>query len=132
MELHHNECEIQDADIALDLDVSSYNKLCTIGMLKIFTIRNVYGKLIGYASFFLNEHLHNKGMVQASQDAIFILKEYRGHGGKFIDYCDQELKKDGAMLVRHFVKPHIDFGPILLRKGYQHAETVFTKRLDKE
>ena len=119
-------------DIALEPDEERYNQIEEGGMLRVFTLRNIDKKLIGYALFFVNKNLHYKSSKQAVQDVIFIRKENRGRGGRFIAWCDEQLKAEKVQVVYHHVKTKHDFGVLLERQGYECVDKIYGKRLDKE
>lgn len=119
-------------DILLDPDVESYNYADSRGLLRCYTVRNG-GRLIGYAIFKIGS-LHYKGSKQAFQDVLFVLPEYRnkGTGFRLIRFCDRELKKEGMQVVYQHVKKAHNFGPLLVRLGYELVDLIYAKRLDKE
>lgn len=90
-----------------------------------------YGdKLVGYCGVFLYENLHHKGSLHAKQDILFIDKEYRGHGFKFIKYIDDILKQIGVDTVLQSVPSATkDFSVLLKRLGYHKLETIYARSL---
>lgn len=116
-------------DIALEPDIKQYHAAEAAGAIKTFTVREE-GELVGYAAFFIQSNAHYKSSLQAVQDVIFIRKDKRGHGYKFIDYCDQQLKEHGCQVVYHHVKFSHDWSPMLERLGYQAVDKVLARRLD--
>lgn len=117
-------------DIPLEPDYDLYFKMEDQGFIKIFTVRNDANTLVGYAAYFIKANIHYKSSKQAVEDVIFIDKEARGEGHKFIDWCDQELKEIGVQLVHHHVKVAHNFGPTLERLGYEHVEHIYSRRLN--
>lgn len=117
-------------DIPLMPDWESYQKLEEVGVLKIFTCREDNGALIGYGVYFIKHHLHYMTCLVAYQDILFIRKEFRGKGMKFIDWCDQYLKTLGVTMTVHHIKAAHNFGPALERRGYELMDLIYTKRLD--
>lgn len=117
------------SDIPLELDYQKFYALEKINALFIFSIRAQDRALIGYAVFFADKHVHYASK-HAHSDAIFILPEYRGElGRKFVDWCDQEMKKEGVSLVYHSVTPKKDFSKMLKKLGYELHETIYTRKL---
>lgn len=117
-------------DIPLLPDWAFYRAAKTV---RVFTARD-QGDLFGYAVFFVAPNRHYTSSVQALQDILFIHPDYRGAllGRRFIDWCDQQLKAEGAQVVYQHVKKAHDFGPLLKSIGYEEVETIWARRLDKE
>lgn len=109
-------------------DFDTYERLEKVNAYKLFTARNVYGELVGYAGFYFRRHPHADVMT-ALTDLIYVKKEHRGVGHEFIQFCEEQLKKDGAGLITQSVRPTLDFSSMLTRNGYQLEETVYSKKL---
>lgn len=118
-------------DIPLEPDYDTYGKIEFFGKLRIFTVR-LEGELIGYAVFLLSPALHYRSSMQAIQDVLYLHPNYRrgGTGGRFIKWCDDQLKLANVQVVMHHVKVAHDFGPLLERLGYQKTDTLWARRLD--
>lgn len=115
-------------DIPLEPDAELYQQLEDSGLTRVFTVRK-NNILIGYSLFFVRPNPHYKSSHQAVQDVIFIDKEHRGIGKKFITWCDQQLQSEGVQVVYHHVKTQHNFGPVLERDGYELIDLVYGKRL---
>lgn len=115
-------------DIPLEMDREKYLKLEALDVLRCFIARNDQGALIGYAVFFVQHNIHYKSSLQAVQDVLFIHPEYRGTGKRFIEWCDQELKKEKVQVIYHHVKSAHNFGPMLERMGYQLVDLIYARR----
>lgn len=113
-------------DIPLDPDKDFYMKACALGMVRVFTARED-AKLIGYAIFFVKPDFHYQQLT-AQQDIIFIQKDKRGFGRKFIEWCDEQLKAEGVRFVSHHVKKAHDFSPLLRRIGYELVDLIYVRR----
>lgn len=118
-------------DIDFDLDIESYIKLDEAGVLRLYTARSVEGFLIGYCIHHVSNHLHFCKSLQAIQDSIFILPQYRGRGlgSSFINWIDDELKGEGVEAVYHFVNRKCEYSKSLKALGYHYLESVYLKRL---
>lgn len=115
-------------DIALDPNWEGYFGADRAGALRIYTARTDIGTLIGYGIFFKG-HLHYKGSFISTQDIFFVLPEHRGIvGARLLQFCDAQLKAEGAQAVYQHVKKAHDFGPMLQRMGYEPVETVWVRR----
>lgn len=121
------------ADIPLDPDTERYEAIENAGGLRCYTARNS-GRLVGYAFYFVGPHLHYKGAVVAQQDVLYVERSHRGGLGlKLIMWCDEQLRAEHVQVVTHHVKnaPHLNFGPLLKRKGYEPTDTLWSRRLDQ-
>lgn len=117
-------------DIEFEPDKEQYIKLEEIGIVKLFTVREEC-ELIGYAVFFIKHNLHYKSSLQAVQDVIYIRKDRRGCGRKFIKWCDKKLREFGVQVVYHHVKQEHNFGKMLEIMDYKLIDLIYGKRLDK-
>ncbi len=118
-------------DIELDPKREVYLHLEDRGVLRVFTMRHGE-RLVGYAVFIADMHLHYASSYQATQDVLFLLPEYRsvGNGTQLIAFCDAELAAEGVQAVYQHVKRAHDFGPLLRHLGYEPIETLYARRLD--
>jgi len=124
---HYREIAV-DMGQPLEPDWEQYRLQDQAGFLRVYTARSKV-VLVGYAVFFLRPHQHSVRSIQAFADALYIDPERRGIGAKFIRWCDDQLKLDGAKVVYHSVTPYCDFSPVLTRMGYELASKVFARRL---
>ena len=115
-------------DIPLEPDWTKYKEIEQIGMLRVFTVREG-SELIGYCVFFINKNLHYKSTVQALQDVVFIRKEKRGFGKRFMSWCDEELRSEGVSVIHQHIKKAHNFGPMLERMGYELVDLIYARRL---
>ena len=123
-------------DIPIDMQWESYFQLQEMGKLRCFIIRDFLNEehsesiVMGYAFYIVGNHLHYKNTKVASQDILYIRRQFRGIGRDFINYCDGELKKEGVVTVTQHIKPWFDWGSMAEEIGYEKAETIFSRRLD--
>lgn len=118
-------------DIPLEPDIELYLGIENAGSLRVYTMR-LEDKLVGYAIFIVRSNMHYKSSIQAHQDILFLQKDQRGslHGYKFIEWCDNELQKEGIQVVYHHVKTAHNFGKLLERQGYEAIDIIYGKRLN--
>lgn len=132
---HYDEIAIHK-DIELKPRWDVYYKAEEMGKTRYYTVRDETDKLLGYALFFVDKHIHYADCTVANQDVVFLDQSIRGKkaGALFIAWCDEQLKNVGVQLVMHHVKakPELDFSPLLEKMGYSIADKIYTKRLDKE
>ena len=119
-------------DILLEPDVAGYAAVEKQGMLRCYTARDG-DRLIGYAVFFVRPNWHYRASLQASQDVLFLLPEYRqgGAGARLILHAECALSAEGVQVVYHHCKTTNQVGRLLVRLGYELIDEVYGKRLDK-
>jgi GNAT superfamily N-acetyltransferase len=118
-------------DIPLAPEKEMYFGVSKLGLLRVFTAR-IEGKLVGYCVFFVKRNPHYSTSLQATQDILFVLPEYRkGRVGiGLIKYCDQQLGAEDVQVVYQHVKLAHNFGPVLERMGYEAVDIIYAKRLN--
>lgn len=120
-------------DIPLDPDWDAYERMQSVGVLRIFTARDVDQQLIGYCVTMVLPHLHHRTVLMAMQDLIFIVPEQRrgGLGMALIEYVESALAAEGVKVTTQHMKAKHSFGKMLERVGYELMDLIYTKRLDK-
>lgn len=119
-------------DIKLSVDRVKYSFLTEKGNYALFTARDPKTKeLVGYQGFIIGMNIHYKDSVQATEDVLFVSKERRGFGRKFIRWADDRLREKRVQAVFRHVKRAHNHGPLLERDGYENIDLIFGKRLDK-
>jgi hypothetical protein len=126
LDLNYAELTLNKQSIKLNPDWEKYAKLESDGKLTIFTARNDT-ELVGYSFFFIDTHIHYKDLLVATNDVLFLHKDYRKGvtGIKFLKFCDSNLNYVDK-IVWH-VKDSNDFKPILYRMGYSNEDTILGK-----
>jgi hypothetical protein len=51
-------------------------------------------------------------------------------GGRFIKWCDEQLRAEGVAVVYHHIKAAHNFGPMLERFGYELVDLIYSRRLN--
>jgi GNAT superfamily N-acetyltransferase len=131
--MHWHEIATFD-DIALSVNIAAYEQAEKDGKLCVICARTEDGVLVGYAVFFLVRHMHYQESLTAMQDVLYVHPVYRGGtvGSKLITRSEQVLRAKGCQVVHQHVKvAHPALGMLLERKGYQHVEALYVKRLDR-
>lgn len=128
---HYNEL-MKDRDIPLSPDFQRYYALAQARMVHVVTARKE-GELVGYAVNILQKGNHYSTASYAANDIIFIRKDLRKGmtGIHLLKFMEEDLRKLGITFIQMHVKPEPDFGPVLLKMGYRHFETIYQMRLDK-
>lgn len=119
-------------DIVLDPNKAFYAAAEEVGMLRCYTARDGV-QLVGYVVFFAKPNPHYQGSLQAAQDVLFLLPEYRkGMAGvRLITVAEKNLKAEGVQVVYHHVKRINKVGELLVRLGYELVDEIYAKRLDR-
>lgn len=134
LERHYKEVSAYQ-DIPLAPDFEKYEQLEKLGNVRCFTAKMTTADntlaLVGYCIFFVHINIHYTSSLQAVQDILYLEKSQRGQGlgKKFIDWCDEQLSKEGVELSYHHVKTKLNFGPLLESLGYRHVENIYARDL---
>lgn len=115
-------------DLELKPGFDAYERLEKSGAIRAFTARKD-GKLIGFALFLFYPHMHFNQHIFAMHDILYIDPKHRGFGYKFLKWCSERLKEEGAKVIYVSVNLNFDFSPILKRLGFEIAEHIYTRRL---
>lgn len=120
-------------DFPLLPDYEAYGRLVVADMLRCITCRSD-GKLIGYAIFIVQPHLHYRSCKTAFEDLYFVKKEFRQGriGIRLFQYAEDVLKKAGVHRIIMHTKVHLDNSRLFEYLGYKHTDKLFTKILSTE
>lgn len=118
-------------DIELKPDIAAYHQLQAMNELRCYTARDG-GKLVGYAVFFVRPNPHYSSSLQAHQDVLFLLSDYRRGttGVRLIQYAEEKLQAEGVQVIYHHAKRTNKVGELLERLGYELVDEIYAKRLD--
>jgi GNAT superfamily N-acetyltransferase len=123
---HHNE---QRVPWPFKPKRNVYENCERAGILRLFTMRDEDGLLIGYQAFNILEHPHFDCRI-AYQDTIYVLPEHRGFSaGKFLLWVDRQLAESGAQKIIRMVPQVNDWSGQLQRQGYADGDRILTKTL---
>jgi len=128
IELHWSEIALNQDKIKLNPDWDAYYELEGQGKLKIFTARD-NGNLVGYFVVILGNNIHYKDHLFASNDIIYLRKDFRkGFAGiRLIKFAEVCLKGDGVSVLLINTKSHKPFDKVLERLKFKPIERVFSK-----
>ena len=128
IKLHWSEIALNQDKIKLNPDWDAYYDLENQGKLKIFTARDE-GNLVGYFVVILGNNIHYKDHLFASNDIIYLRKDYRkGFAGiRLIKFAEECLKSDGVSVLLINTKSHKPFDKVLERLKFKPIERVFSK-----
>jgi GNAT superfamily N-acetyltransferase len=123
---HHRE---QSYKAAFDPQRQIYEAAESVGILRVFTMRDADWKLCGYAGFFVTRHPHMNLKI-ASQDTLYVLPEHRGFAaGRFLVWCDAALEADGVQQISRVVPAQaaaLNLGAL----GYRDGGKLWVKTKD--
>jgi len=122
IKLHWDEIALNQDKIKLNPDWEDDNRL------KIFTARKSK-QLVGYFVVLLGTNIHYKDHVFASNDIIYLHKDYRkGFAGvRLIKFAEKCLKDDGVSVLLINTKIHRPFDKLLERLKFKPIERVYSK-----
>ncbi len=128
LEEHYHEIAWNIEKIPLDVDVEKYSFLQEEGILLCYSLRD-QGKLVGYAAFLKQYHLHYKSTLFAANDVLFIKEPYRkaGIGSSFLNFCEEDLKCLGCQVIALRIKKCLDWTPLAQHLGFESIETTHLK-----
>ena len=116
--------------IKLNPEWKEYARLDAAGALRIFTARKGT-QLVGYFVLIVSKSMHYQDHLFASNDIIFVLPDHRAGatGNKLIQYAETYCKEAGVSLMTINTKVHIPFDALMIRKGFECIERVYSKYL---
>ncbi len=122
------QAEVETNGYDYDLNWDQYKNISKV--LRVYTVRE-NKRLVGYASYILNNSIHYKTKLFAANDSIYILPDYRksGTGRDFLAFCEGRLAEEGVKSASMTVKNKVNFSKMLIETGYELEETNYLKRL---
>ena len=99
-------------DIPIEMDWVRYAMLQEMGKLRCFVVRAFTSEefketdLHGYAFFIVDKHLHYRNTLVASQDILYVRKQYRGIGRPFMQLGVTLSSRPKASLRSHNMQNH--------------------------
>lgn len=122
---HHAEVNVF-YDVPLDIDWRKYEVASKSYRL---IVCRVDSKLVGWAGFFLADHIRHIGYRIAKEDWYYVMPEFRGMGiGKALfKYAENVLRDADVRRVMISCKVDHDHTGLIESLGYTHYEKNFTK-----
>lgn len=121
-----------------DPSIETYEMLSNGGNLRIFTVRHFddvagVSVLCGYQIFFISKHHHSKNLVQATQDILYLVPEFRKgfNGYKFVRWCSDQLKEEGVHVVHQIIPVKNGLGRMMAHMGYQIEDVIYSRSLQE-
>ncbi len=133
LRLHYAEIAPYQDLFKLNPDIATYMKLQATGILYIVTARSA-GKLVGYVSLIVKEHVHYKDVLMATDDIHFLHPDWRkgGTGLRMLKFAEQKMREMGVKVMALRTKVASNHGVLFERLGYEPMDVVYLKRLDQE
>lgn len=132
LQAHWEEVALYRDEVPLSPQFDRYRAIEKTGRLVVITAR-YEGALIGYSVFIINQHLHYSTCRVASNDVLFLVKDYRkgsDAGRRLIRASEVLLSSMGVQRMTWHIKPKNDWSPILVRMGYEREEIIMGKLLE--
>jgi len=121
------------ANLELDIDWDMYRALDECGVLYVFAAYDCEThEAVGFIFYIVSPgHPHDKKVPFAIQDTIYVEPEYRKKGvcTSLLAFAEIYLKSEGVGVVSQSAKPGSGFNKVLERKGYEHTDNMYLKRL---
>jgi len=132
-QLHYDEIDERSGVFELDPDWSQYVSLEKADVLFLSTVR-VDNKMVGYFIALVMPHLHNKNVITAFTDVLFLHKKHRksGIGRNFLKFIIEAIKTMGAKLFYIACKITHDLGPLFESMGFTEIERNYMMVFDNE
>ena len=119
--------EIGDPSLELDVDHRWYVKADRDGNLVSVVARDDSGTLQGYAGFLIHPLLHYRGCIAATNTAVYLAPEVRGHALRFFKAVERILAERKVHRIFYHIKLHHDFSRVMHFLGYTDIEKVVYK-----
>lgn len=89
------------------------------------------GTLVGYCMYLIGAYKHNKNILYADLDAIWISPAFRSgfYAMKMMRLGEEKLKGKVSFVTATSSKKY-PIDPLLLRRGFEEAEVLYWKALD--
>jgi len=134
IEMHWEEIAVWQ-DIPLEPHWDGYYALEKSGNMVVYTVRDDQNdnKLVGYAVFFLRNHIHYKSHILAANDLVWVHPDYRDGkvGRNLVNFWEKDLQSRGVHVVHVNVKvAHPALGLVLKWSKYKTVESGHEKRLN--
>lgn len=108
-----------------------YELLQEAKILHFIVARNKFGEPMGYSFMHISMHPHFQDVIFATQDAFYLLPQYRGIiGYKFFQFVEQDLLSNGVSYVARDSCHENDWSKTLIRSGYREVKQIFVKKLE--
>lgn len=114
--------------MGINFNEAAYKAIEATGQYFIFAAyRN--GKMVGYSGCYVTGHMHDKSLIYASSDVLFVAKTFRNSrlGLQLFAATEAEAINRGAKMITWHARPGTAMAAILSRKGYAIEETVYVK-----
>lgn len=117
-------------DFPFSPDIDAYQRMFDAGV--IFAVAAMdRDRVVGYCTVVVVPHMHNPSVVVASNDALFVVPEYR-HGlvaGRLIVAAEAEAKRRGAQRFTWHCRAGTNLSDMLCKHGYMPVDNVVMKGL---
>lgn len=119
-------------DRPLDINWPEYLKIAAAGRYHLITVRQG-GLLMGWAGYFLYDHLRHRGYRMAKEDWYYVRPAARGQGigRKMFAAGETTLRERGVDRIIMSCKVQHDHSGLIEDMGFDHYEKTFTKLLGK-
>jgi GNAT superfamily N-acetyltransferase len=129
-EEHRKELATHKHIMILKPDWDRYRSLEEINSLVTLALYDG-DKIVGYSAILIYKNLHYSDLIDAFNDVLYVLPEYRkGRAGlKLIKMTEEVARQRGAHRILFHGKPDTVFSSLMPRMGYEIHDIVFGKEL---
>lgn len=132
--LHYEETEKEYLDADIDPNYEHYMEMEKDGRFVCVTLRYKW-HMVGYLQYYVFRDQHSRHMLQAREDAFYILPEFRSKGlaSPVLEYAENAMKYLGCSYIGMTSKAPVgapDIGPFLQKRGYNPVAVYYAKKLE--
>lgn len=128
---HYEEIALYQDKIKLNPNFDFYKAANENKTLRFYTVRtdDEEYRLVGYTIMLVVQSPHYSDHLFASNDIIFLDKEYRNlsAGRSLISFSETKLKEEGVSVISISTKVHQPFDTLMLSLGYDCVERNYGK-----
>lgn len=122
---HYEDVKKKEGLLSPDVDWKGYIELSDAGQCVAFIAKDG-DKLVGYAVFVISNDMNHKSVIEASNTALFVNKEYRTKITKdFMKFAHDKLLESGLSRISYMVNDD-RLGRLLQSAGLKNTHKLWT------
>lgn len=130
LEDHREELTTNKGLMVLAPDVPKYRAMEQAGVFVGLIARDA-GRIVGYSGNLMSQHLHYCALRYASNDVLFLAKEYRRGtlGLKLMRATESEMRARGCKVMVWHAKPGTTLDELMPKLGARVQDILYTREL---